>query len=1071
MKIFVSDVWSVYNAGDRAILEALLDGLRALYPTADIAIGAHFVEGCAEIEGVTVVADRLAFDGPSYIAQLAQPDGVDAGLDDLRRAYREADLVVSTGGYFLNACPGNAFASVFLTRLLHLGWALDAGVPVAVLGQSVGPIDGASLRAAAHAVLGRVPALAVRDVPSLSFLHRSGIAPHARLTADLAVSLTPAGDDAVDAAMERLGIGPGTLGISVRHHPDTPDGFFDAVARVADRAIRTFDVDVVLIGTTVPPADAPTVRERERALGNDDSLALRLVHDRMKERARAVVVDESLPPRLLKGVLARCRAFLGTRMHASILATTAGVPAAGIAYEYKVRGWFERLGLGDLVVPLRTAGEADLWRCTEHILAHGPEVHERLAAAVPTLQRAALDNLKAIADLVPPTGTMPDAVPGVGDRYPALAGPPAAGSAPDAALSSAAAQTGASVGAATTIREDARRAGTDLPASDPRRRWEQESAHYDVLHRRLRRIVDLAESTGGTRLLDVGCSAGTVGAALSPRWTYHGCDVSESAVRSASRGWLVPADLEAGLPAFDEQPYDVIVCSGILEYLDDPEAMLRTLVGRIAPNGTLLVSYFNMRHVSRRAGEAFRHPLWRNDFAPDEFRALVERSGWQITSTSWSTAGVGPAPDVRDEAAAVAAEPADASMHLDEIGHTLIYCARPVRSPIVARERVHASVIVPAYNRLDLLEPVLSAVLGQSIDTPFEVVVVDDGSEPTVRSLGTVLSDDRIRLIRQENRGRAGALNTGIDRARGEIVAICDSDILPDQTWLADHLAFHRAHPGVTDTHLGALVWGVDAGPFAELMGARANPRLVDHVGPVSWTSWYTDNWSFKRALLDRHAFRFDETFSVWGWEEIELAHRLERVGATNVVTGAARGAHLKAVTLDSMIMNFGRSVPNLVHLARRVGDDAVEQGWLDFRYQRVESLTLADQVVRTLIGWVESSWPTLRTVAPSLRREIATRVSDAVFGLGMAVGFMVHAPTDFTGIAIPDVDDQALLLRLADLLGATLVAADAIGDEAGAEAFTASIGAALTGYGDARLATLLQDRARSAITRILTTV
>jgi predicted TPR repeat methyltransferase len=203
-----------------------------------------------------------------------------------------------------------------------------------------------------------------------------------------------------------------------------------------------------------------------------------------------------------------------------------------------------------------------------------------------------------------------------------------------------------------------------------------ESHHYDVLHRRLRTIVDLAESSGGRRLLDVGCSAGTVGAALSPGWAYHGCDISASAVRSATRGWLVAADLERGVPEFDGGSYDVIVCSGILEYLEHPEALLRALTRRIAPTGNLEVSYFNMRHVSRRDGAAFRHPLWRNDYAPAEFRALLQRAGWTIEATRWSTAGLAPAPDVRDEAAAVRNEPADAADRIDEIGHTLIYLCR-----------------------------------------------------------------------------------------------------------------------------------------------------------------------------------------------------------------------------------------------------------------------------------------------------------------------------------------------------------------------------------------------------------
>lgn len=677
MKILVADIWSVYNAGDRAILEGLLDGLRAQYPKASIAVCAHFPDGCASIAGVEIVPDALAFDERAWSAQLAHVDGSDARLDALKRAYTSADLVVSTGGYFLNATPGNAFTYVFLSRLLHYGWALDAGVPVAVVGQSIGPIEGSALQAATRATFARIPVIAARDAASLSFLQRTGLAPHAVLTGDFAVDLVPAPDAEVAALMRRLDLPSDALGISVRDYPGTPPHAFRDVARVADRVVREFGVPVLLIGTTIPPEDAPDVRQRERSLGNDDSIALLDVYSRMEEKAHARVCIESLPPRLLKGVLGTCRAFLGTRMHASILASTSGVPTAGIAYEYKVRGWFERLGLHDLVIPLERMDEAALWPIVDRLIRDGDALAAQLVRAIPHVQERARANFQLIAKLVPPTGS----VPSVSSAAPRARNVEKS-AIPIALTERAKSPRKEASSAKPPVTQPARstskapNATAVLDSGDPRAAWEKESHHYDVLHRRLRTIVDLAEAAGGRRLLDVGCSAGTVGAALSPGWAYHGCDVSESAVRSASRGWLIAADLEKGIPAFDNGAYDVIVCSGILEYLEAPQKTLSELTRRVTPKGKLVVSYFNMRHVSRRGGTAFRHPLWRNDYTPAEFRELLKGAGWTIEATRWSTAGSGTAPDVRDEAAAVRDEPADAAARIDDIGHTLIYVCR-----------------------------------------------------------------------------------------------------------------------------------------------------------------------------------------------------------------------------------------------------------------------------------------------------------------------------------------------------------------------------------------------------------
>lgn len=160
-------------------------------------------------------------------------------------------------------------------------------------------------------------------------------------------------------------------------------------------------------------------------------------------------------------------------------------------------------------------------------------------------------------------------------------------------------------------------------------------------------------------------------------------------MRSATRGWLIAADLEAGVPPFDGQPYDVVVCSGILEYLDDPGAILRSLTERVTPSGVLVVSYFNMRHLSRRGPDAFRHSLWRNDRSPAAFRDVLGSSGWIIEAASWSTAGLGSAPDVRDEAAVLSAEPTDVATRLDDIGHTLIYTARPASAERAGERPAH----------------------------------------------------------------------------------------------------------------------------------------------------------------------------------------------------------------------------------------------------------------------------------------------------------------------------------------------------------------------------------------------
>ena len=83
------------------------------------------------------------------------------------------------------------------------------------------------------------------------------------------------------------------------------------------------------------------------------------------------------------------------------------------------------------------------------------------------------------------------------------------------------------------------------------------------------------------------------------------------------------------------------------------------------------------------------------------------------------------------------------------------------------------SVIIPTYNRCDLVQKALQSVFAQTYHD-FEVVVVDDGSTDDTRAV--VEGRTRVRYLFQENAGPAKARNVGIRQARGDMIAFLDSD-------------------------------------------------------------------------------------------------------------------------------------------------------------------------------------------------------------------------------------------------------------------------------------------------------
>lgn len=91
---------------------------------------------------------------------------------------------------------------------------------------------------------------------------------------------------------------------------------------------------------------------------------------------------------------------------------------------------------------------------------------------------------------------------------------------------------------------------------------------------------------------------------------------------------------------------------------------------------------------------------------------------------------------------------------------------RPVRKPV--------TVIVPAYNEEAGIEATVRSVLAS--EYPVEVVIVDDGSTDATADIAAGLVSPRVRLIRQQNAGKAAALNTGLAAARTDLVVMVDGD-------------------------------------------------------------------------------------------------------------------------------------------------------------------------------------------------------------------------------------------------------------------------------------------------------
>ena len=125
------------------------------------------------------------------------------------------------------------------------------------------------------------------------------------------------------------------------------------------------------------------------------------------------------------------------------------------------------------------------------------------------------------------------------------------------------------------------------------------------------------------------------------------------------------------------------------------------------------------------------------------------------------------------------------------------------------------TVVMCTYNRADVVEHTVRAVLRQE-GPSFEVVVVDDGStDPTPKVLAAI-DDSRLRVVRQANAGLSAARNTGIAAVEGDWVVFLDDDDIPEPGWLAA-LARPMGEPDVGVTCCGSIAVDPDGNEIAPL--------------------------------------------------------------------------------------------------------------------------------------------------------------------------------------------------------------------------------------------------------------
>ena len=203
---------------------------------------------------------------------------------------------------------------------------------------------------------------------------------------------------------------------------------------------------------------------------------------------------------------------------------------------------------------------------------------------------------------------------------------------------------------------------------------------------------------------------------------------------------------------------------------------------------------------------------------------------------------------------------------------------------------MNVSIVIPTYNRKPILIKCLHALENQNLNKhidSYEIIVVDDGSTD-----GTTewIKDNQeklphVLLYEQEHGGPALGRNLGVLKSTGDIIIFIDSDLVVVNNFLIHHV--NKLHKYWLKKNKKCFTYGsvINTSNFQ-------NPLSEDSkITDISFAYFATGNVAISKELL-LDVGLFDTSFSLYGWEDLELGERLKKIGVKLIKCPDAKGFH-----------------------------------------------------------------------------------------------------------------------------------------------------------------------------------
>ncbi len=319
--VLICGAYGMSNAGDEAILEAVVSEMRSIDPDMPITVLSRTPEITAKRHGVNSLH---MFD-----------------LFGFLRVMKSCRLYINGGGSLIQDVTSSRSLWYYLYTLAA---AKHRGCRVLMYGCGIGPVSRGFNRALTARVINRyVDAITLREENSLAELQDFGVTkPETVVASDPALTLSGAEPELVDAKMRELGLDPEGeyICFCLRDWP----GFSERArcfARAADYAYENYGLTPLFLSVNL---------RSDGAAGEAAAEFMSSPH---------FVLSEPMPTALTVGIISRMRALVSIRLHGLIFAASQAVPIAGVSYDPKVSAFLDYIGQKNYV-PLEDLTEESL---------------------------------------------------------------------------------------------------------------------------------------------------------------------------------------------------------------------------------------------------------------------------------------------------------------------------------------------------------------------------------------------------------------------------------------------------------------------------------------------------------------------------------------------------------------------------------------------------------------------------------------------------------------------------------------------------------------------------------------